>query len=145
MITWLRRMVWVAAFGLAAAAFAEDLAFSAKVDKTTVDVGDPITLTLTLSGDAGGIDLSTLKFPEEFAIAGQSQSTSFSIRSGATERSMSLVYVLIPQRAGTLKLGPFSIKRRDTELITEPIDITVNQGVLPPTKQEPQGGRRYTL
>jgi uncharacterized protein (DUF58 family) len=137
-------LVWIAAFGVTALVFAEDLAFSAKVDKTTVDLGDPITLTLTLSGDISGVDLSTLKFPEEFSIASQSQSTSFSIRSGTTERSMTLIYVLIPQRAGTVKLGPFSITRHDKELQTEPIEITVNKAVLPPTELQPQGGR-YTL
>jgi hypothetical protein len=140
----LRWLAWLAAFGVAALAVAEDLAFSAKVDKTVVDLGDPITLTLTLSGDISGVDLSTLKFPEEFSIASQSQSTSFSIRAGVAERSMALIYVLIPQRAGTVKLGPFSIKRGEKELQTEPIEITIHKAVLPPTQQAPQGGR-YTL
>ena len=131
-------------FALAApAAAAQDLNISAKADKTTVDVGEPITLMLTLSGDLEGLQLPTPVFPPEFAVAGQSQSTNFSMRAGAVERAMSLSFVLIPQKAGTFKLGPFTVAHQKHEIQTAPIEITVKKSALPP-KLRPQG-ERFTL
>ena len=75
--------------GMATAAWAQDLVFSAKVDKTTVNVGDPINLTVTLSGDLSGVRLPAPTFPDGFAVLARSQSTNFSIRAGAMERSTS--------------------------------------------------------
>lgn len=139
----LRRIVWAAAFGIAALAWAQDLSFSAKVDKTTVNIGDPITLTITLSGDVSDVQLPPPEFPPELAIAGRSQSTNFSIRAGAAERSTSLLYVLIPQQAGTFQLGPFKLTHRKKPFQTETIEITVKKPAVPPNLQ-PQG-ERYTL
>ena len=140
----IRWAVWILGFGVAAFAFAQDLTFSAKVDKTTVDLGDPISLTITLSGDLSGIQLPALQLPEGFVVAGRSQSTNFSIRAGAMERSMSLLYVLIPQRAGTFQLGPFRIEHQHRNVQTDPIEITVKKPALPPSLKTPQG-ERFTL
>ena len=133
-------LVCPAIHGSMGGAWAQDLTFSAKVDKTSVGLGDPVNLTVTLSGDIGGIHVPALEFPEGFAVAARSQSTNFSIRAGVTERSMSLLYVLIPQRAGKFQLGPFKIAQRNKTLQTEPIDITVGEPAAPPATK-PQGGR----
>ena len=130
---------------MAASAFAEDLTFSAQVDKTTVNINEPITLTLTLAGDLQGADLSEFKLPDGFVVAAQSQSTNFSIRSGATERSTNLVYVLVPQQAGTFRMGPFTIRQQKKEFQTEAIEITVKKSPLPPPSRLRPQGERYTL
>jgi len=138
-----RWIAWLSAFGLTALAWAQDLTFSAKVDKTTVEVGDPINLILTFNGDVSGVELPPPQIPEGFVVAGRSQSTNFSIRAGAMERSTSLTFVLIPQRAGTFQLGPFLIRRHKDEFKTEPIEVTVKKSVLPPQSQ-PQA-ERFTI
>ena len=134
---------FLAAFGWAVSAWGQDVAFSAKVDKTSVDFGDPITLTLTLSGDISGVEFPSIELPEGLSIAARSQSTNFSIRAGATERSVALVYVLVPQRAGTFRLGPFKLEHQHKAFQTEPIDIAVKKPALPP-HFKPQG-ERFTL
>ncbi|MBI3330737.1 MAG: BatD family protein [Candidatus Omnitrophica bacterium] len=139
----LRWFAWLATFGVAALAFAQDLAFSAKVDKTRVDVGGSIQLTLTLSGDIAGVKLPAVEPPDGFSIAARSQATNFSLRAGAMERSLSLSYVLVAQRAGTFKLGPFTITHDGKTFETEPIEVTVDKPALPPRFQ-PQG-ERFTL
>ena len=130
--------------GLATAAWAQDLTVSAKVDKTTVGLGEPITLVVTIGGDLTGLEAKPLELPEGFAVGARSQSTNFSIRSGIMERTMSLMYVLVPQRAGTFQLGPFTVVHQKKEFKTEPIEITVSKPALPPSLQQPQGGR-FTL
>lgn len=139
----MRWTVWLLLWPLTASAWAQDLTFSAKVDKTSVEIGDPINLVLTFNGDVSGVELPPPQFPEEFVVAGRSQSTNFSIRAGAMERSTSLTFILIPQRAGTFQLGPFLIRRRKDEFKTEPIEVTVKKSVLPPRSQ-PQA-ERFTI
>ena len=134
----------VAALGSLACAEEQDLVFSAKVDKTTVDLGTPVTLAITLSGDLSGVQLPAFEFPEGLMVAARSQSTSFSVRAGAAERATSLQYLLIPQRAGTFQLGPFTIEHHHKELKTEPIEITVKKSALPPSQLQSKG-ERFTL
>ena len=121
-------------------ASAQDLAFSATVDKTTVDVGDPITLTITISGDLTDAQLTQPEFPDGFSVAARSQATNFSIRAGVMERSVSVHFVLVPQQPGTFQLGPFHLARRSQAFTTDPIQITVQKRPVPPNLQ-PQGGR----
>jgi hypothetical protein len=124
--------------------FAQDLAFTAAVDKTTVNVGEPIKLTITLGGDLTGVQLPPLELPEGLAVAAQSQSTNFAVRGGAAERSMSLVYIIIPQQAGSFELGPFAVTHRRKKITTDPIKITVEKPAVPPSlKSAP--GERFTL
>ena len=143
-----RRLLRWAAFlltcGMAVFAWAQDLTFSAKVDKTTANIGDPINLTIVVvGGDLAGIQIPAFQFPEEFAVLARSQSTSFSVRAGAMERSMSLNFVLVPQQAGIFHLGPFQIQQHKKSLQTEPIEITVKKPAVPPQLQ--LQGERFTL
>ena len=140
--------LWSAVCGLTLAilpirAGAQDLTFSAKVDKTTVNVGDPINLTIALSGDLAGIEVPAFQFPDGFTVVARSQSTNVSFRAGAMERSMSPTYVLAPQQAGAFQLGPFQLERQKTVFKTAPIRITVNKSALPP--KLPSQHERFTL
>ena len=136
-------MVLLAALWLTAPAFAQDVTFSVKVDKTTVKVGDPVTMTITLGGDISGIELPAFQFPEEFSVAARSQSTNFSLRAGAAERSISLSYVLVPQREGSFQLGPFHLEHHGKTDSTEPITLTVEKPALSPQPDRPV--ERFTL
>ena len=126
---------WAIALALAggsSVAAAQELIFSASLDKTTANLGDPVTLTLTLSGDMAEVELPTPQFPEGMAVVSRSQSTQFSIRQGTVERSVALVYVLVPQQVGTVRLGPFTVVRHHQAVKTEPLEMTVKQPALPP-------------
>jgi uncharacterized protein (DUF58 family) len=131
--------------GAMGGAWAQDFSFSAKVDKTSVDVGEPIQLTLTLSGNVSEMTVPPIELPEGFVIAARSQATSFSIRGSAMERSTNLVYVIIPQQAGTFQLGPFTIERSKKSFETEPIAVTVKKPAVPPSLRKSPPGERFTL
>ena len=122
----------------------QDLSVSAKVDKTAVDAGTPINFALTITGDLAGAKVPAPEFPEGFEVAGRTQATNVSVQMGAIQRSTSLVYVLVPTRAGTFKLGPFTIEQRGRKFETQPIEITVKKSPLPPTLKPDQSGR-YTI
>ena len=127
-----------------AAAPAPELTVSAKVDKTTVDIGSPVTLTVTLSGDLSDAQLPPPKFPDEFQVTAQSQATNISMQGGIVHRSTSLVFVLMPTRDGTYQLGPFTVTQRDQHINTSPIEITVKKPALPPTLK-PDANGRFTI
>ena len=137
--------VSVAAFGFSIAAAAQDLSFSATMDHTTVDVGEPDTLTLTLVGDVTGAKLEDLQLPEGITVAAQSRSTNFSIHGGAVERSMNLVYLLVAQAPGTFTLGPFKVTQHGKDFQTEAIELTVKKSALPPALKHRPQGERYLL
>jgi len=139
----MRWLVALVSFGVAVPAFAQDITFSAAVDKTMVKVGEPIILTVTLSGDIAGIELPAFQFPDGFSVGSRSQSTNFSLRAGAMERSVSLSYALIPQQEGVFELGPFHLEHHGETVPTEPIEITVEKSTGPPPA--PSGTRRFLL
>jgi hypothetical protein len=124
----------------AAVAAAQELVFSAKVDATTAAIGDPVTLTLTLSGDITGVHVPPPQFPEGITVVSRSQSTQFSMQQGVVERSVSVRYVLVPQQAGTFQLGPFTAVKHQQAFNTEPIELTVKPA-SPPPRRPPDTGR----
>ena len=128
---------------LGAAAPAPAFTLSASVDKTTVKVGDALTLTVTLTGELHGVAVPPLTFPEEFTVAARSQGTSLSMQGGQMERSMTLSVVLVPQHAGSFSLGPFTVEHEGTSVSTEPITVTVEPSSLAPSVTPPGG--RITL
>jgi len=134
---------WMAACPGVEPVHAQDLAVSAKVDKTTIEFGSPVQLLITVSGDPTGVTLEPVTFPEKFVVASRSQATNFSIQGGVQERSMSLVYILIPREAGTFQLGPFSFTKGKQKFETAPIEITVTKPALPPKFRAP--AERFTL
>ena len=141
----LRHNVLLAACVLAwpAAVAAEDIGVSAKIDKTTAQVREPITLSVTLTGDIAGTELLPPQLPEGIIFVGRSQATNVSLHAGTAEQSSTITYLLVPQRPGTFSLGPFSFRHRGKLYQTDPIEITVKKAVLPPTRQAPS--ERYTL
>ena len=126
-------VVGIAALSVATLAWAaQELTVSAKLDKTSADVGEPVNLTLTLSGDLTGAQLAQPQWPEGIAVAASSQSTSFSIRDGVVDRSTTELFVLVPQHAGTFQIGPFTIQQPTRTMKTDPIELTVKKSALPP-------------
>ena len=143
-LTWRHWLAWLAILTATVLAWAQDLAVSAKVDKTTVTFGDPIHLTLTATGDLAGLELQQIELPEQFLVAARSQATNFTIRGGVQERALSFTYVIIPQEGGTFILGPFKFTQNKHEYQTEPIEIIVEKPAVPPNLPTKKG-ERYTL
>ena len=111
---------------------AQDLTVSAQLDKTSVEVGEPVNLTLTLSGDLTDAQLVQPTWPQGIAVAASSQSSNFSVRNGVVDRSTAVLFVLVPQQAGTFQIGPFTIQQRNRLIKTDSIELTVKKPALPP-------------
>ena len=122
----------------------QDPAFrmAAHVDRSTVDIGQQLTLTISLEGDLTRATLRPFEFPPAFAVVAQQRASNVAIHAGKMTRALSLIYVLVPREAGTFQLGPFQILHHGESVGTQPIQIIVKKSVLPPrADQEP----RFTL
>ncbi len=124
-------------------AWAEDVTIQSSVDQTVVEMGRPLTLTITLGGDLSQVTTApVVELPDGFQVAARRQSSSLVVKQGTTERTLSFVYVLIPTKLGIFKLGPFSAESNHHPLSTNSVEVTVRRPVLPPgLKSQPQ----YTL
>ena len=123
--------------------FAEDVTIQSSVDQAVVEMGRPLTLTITLGGDLSQVTTApVVELPDGFQIAARRQASSLVVKQGAAERTLSFVYVLIPTKLGTFKLGPFSAESNHHPLSTNAVEVIVRRPALPPgLKPQP----RYTL
>lgn len=135
----------VLSFCLLAVAAGGELSFTARVDRTTVGLGERLQLTVTVEGEnIGRVPRPQLPPLEGLDNLGstQSQSTNISLVNGrlTQQQSISFIYVLAPQRLGRLEIGPCRITYSETEYTTQPIAITVvkeAQRPAPPSQPRP--------
>lgn len=116
---------------------ADEVSLAASLDRPQVDVGQPLTLTLALSGDLTAVKgLPKVEVPESFQVVAQSQSSNVSIRGRVVERSVSFYYVLVAREAGTFALGPFAVERKKGNPLTaDSLEVVVRKPVVPPGSQ----------
>ncbi|MEO0004818.1 MAG: BatD family protein [candidate division WOR-3 bacterium] len=110
--------------------FGAEINFSASVDRTTVGLGEPFQLTVTVEGaNIARVPRPQLPELDGFDNLGssQSQSTSIAIINGRVQQqtAISFVYTLVPKRLGELTIGSCRIVYNNTEYTTEPIKIQV--------------------
>ena len=131
------RWVFALTLILCAPAWASDVSLTASLDRPQAEIGQPVTLALSLSGDLTVLKgLPKAKLPDSFQIVAQSQSSNVSIRGGAVERSISFYYVLLAREAGTFTLGPFEVERKQGKPLTaDPVKVVVRKPVVPPGSQ----------
>ncbi len=137
---------------LVAVAAAAELNFSASVDRTTVGLGEQLTLTVTVEGsNVGSAPRPQLPQLSDFNQLGstQSQSTSIQFVNGrmSQQQTISFIYFLSPKKLGELVIGPCKLDFKGTTYQTQPIGITVTrESSAPPPRssgpaQTPRGGR----
>ena len=103
-------------------AAAGNLAPRASVDRTVVDEGDSLTLTIRIddTGSYDAPDLSSLQ--KDFDVYGTSQSSQHMISNGHMSSSTEWQTTLIPKRTGQLQIPPIAVAGSQTQ----PITIQVN-------------------
>ena len=133
-VTWRERVASSPALALAAVvavallagppARCEDVRVEASVDTKNVEVGERLTLTITVYGDAK-VSQPDLSGIDGFEVAGSYSSQSISIVNARMSRSISLQYALVALREGEFSLGPFSVVSGNTVYQTQAIPVRV--------------------
>lgn len=142
--------------------FAEDISITSSVDKTDIEIGDTINLTVIIKkpledqpmsqnfgnggwsfsfnsssfGSMGGIDFNIENIPN-FEIVGRSQSSKSQIFNNVGTSVKQIILGLAPIKDGKLVIPAFSIKDKDgKEHHSNPITINVKKVADEPEEEE---------
>lgn len=106
--------------------FADDIRFTASVNKTQVATGEVFEVTFSINGNAD--HFAPPNFSGFQVVAGPNVSTSMTSVNGNMTMSNSYSYDLVPTKVGTFTIGPASIVANGHTLNTNAIRITVVKG-----------------
>ncbi|EQB64194.1 MAG: hypothetical protein RBG1_1C00001G1773 [candidate division Zixibacteria bacterium RBG-1] len=117
---------------------AQEITFSAGVDRTQVDLHEQIVLTIQVSGNVQNIPQPQLPVLKNFNVYASGRTQNFSFVNGQTSYTASFNYVLIPTSTGQLTVEAAEITLEGKTYRTNPINITVTQGASVPPTNQPQ-------
>ncbi|MFH1571005.1 MAG: BatD family protein [Gemmatimonadota bacterium] len=122
----------------ASSLWAQDIGFTATVDRTRAAMGQPIHLTLTISSSS---NLSHLPAPEialgDFDAYGPSVGTRMEIVNGRTTFARELTYELYARAPGRYTIGPARLSLDQQVYRTQPLAVEVTRAAA-----RGQGGSR---
>lgn len=120
--------------------YAEENRFEASLERDNVSLGNPLYLYLTFYGsqDAGMPAMPTI---EGLKIKFIGPSTKISVVNGQMSQSVTYTFLVIPQKAGEYRLGPFFSDYKGQTYKTNVLTLTVN-GV--PTGASRGGSSSYS-
>jgi hypothetical protein len=130
-------LVVLAVLAAAPAVLAQDAAFTASVDRTTLATTDQFQVTFSLNGSSAGKSFQPPPFNDFLVLSGPNQSTSMQFINGSMSASVSYNYVLQPKAEGKFTIGPASIEYDGRTLRTQPIAVTVAKGAARPKQSQP--------
>lgn len=109
----------------------DDIAFTATVDRHAISLSETVILTLTVrSGITSSLPEPVLGEMSAFAIEGQSSQSSSSVSfvNGklTSEKTVTYLYRLRPQRTGELRIPPATLAMGGKKYRTDPITVTVS-------------------
>jgi hypothetical protein len=116
-----------------AGAIGENVSIRAELNLQTCDVGDPITLSLTVKGALNQDDIRPLKLSRNKAIAPLFDVYDDHVKTSKSGDEKTFYYTLRPRKAGTIEVPPiafsyFDLGTRDfTTLYTRTIPLRVNE------------------
>jgi hypothetical protein len=106
---------------------ASGLSVTSSVDRTDVALGDPITLSVSVSGAGGSTPDPILPDLSNFEVYSSGKNTSISVVNGKFTSTLELTYVLVPKKIGTLAIGPVVVKEKGATISSNPIRISVTK------------------
>ena len=101
---------------------AGEVSVQARVDRIQVADGEPIRLSIAVSGGEGTVDLAPLT---DFEVQSRGSSTNIQIVNGRFSKEIRYDYGLVPKRTGRLTIPALAVQTGEGLLHTAPIDIRV--------------------
>ncbi len=114
----------IAVCGIAPALFADDITFTATVDKDKVALDDRLVLSLSIVGARNATE-PQLPRMDAFKIVSSGTTSQFNFMQGRMSASRSFTYVLMPQKVGTFTIEPARWEHDGRQYTTEPITVEV--------------------
>jgi len=101
------------------------------LDRTTMQLGETVTLNVEVSGDTGAAQPDLSALASDFDLLGTQSSTSVNIVNGQTSAKLLWAVGLSPKREGTLSIPPLRVAGQQTPLLTlsvQPATASGNAG-----------------
>lgn len=114
-------------------AIGSNLVATASLDAQTCNVGDPLTLTLTIDGDISLQNISAPALNRQPELASRFRIYDDTVRTDSRDRGKTYRYTLRPTQAGTYELPPIAVSYYDSRartyrtVYTDPIPIRANE------------------
>jgi len=124
-------------FAIALTALAQDLSFTATVDKRKVSLNSTLQVTFTLE-NADGKNFRPPSFADFSVLSGPNQSTSMQFINGSMSRSVSYSYYLKPNKEGALTIEPATIIVGGRTISSNSITIEVVKGTAQDQAEQQQ-------
>jgi hypothetical protein len=134
--------IYIAIFGLVycGRCLAKDVNFEASVDSNVVSIGEGTRLGLTFYGTQD-VPAPDIKEIDGFEIRYIGPSKMMSIVNGRVSSSVTHNYKLLPLKAGSFEIGPFSFEFKGNRYTSNKITVKVIEGPRSPQEEAaaPQG------
>ncbi|PYV43613.1 MAG: hypothetical protein DMG06_09910 [Acidobacteria bacterium] len=103
--------IWLLVFLFPMPARAQEVAVTAEADPNPVGVDDQLSLTITINSPGGGAERPQIpKIDGLKLVGGPSVSNQFQWINGQSSSSQSFTYALLPEKEGSFKIPPISVK-----------------------------------
>jgi hypothetical protein len=123
---------------LAGASPARAIDVTASLDRATAHVGEQVVLTVQVSGGIGSIpDPKLPDLGANFEVYTGRTSQSYSLINGHMSASKTLMYALVPKKAGTFTIAPIEVHHGKEVVRAQPVKLTVLAGPAPSTAPTP--------
>ena len=110
-----RFIVWWLLMLLLVPALAHAANVQASLDRSSVQLGETVTLNLRVENAKGGIDMPDLSaLSQDFSILGTSQNSSLSIVNGSASSTLTIGVALRPKHEGMLQIPALSVAGSQT-------------------------------
>jgi len=124
----MRRWTWALALALLGACNAASAAVSARLDRDSVALGQPLTLTIESDGKGSDAQPDLAPLRKDFEVLGTSRSSEIRIVNFQRSDSVRWTVQLMPRRAGSLEVPPIAVGAEQTAALT----VDVGQPAAPP-------------
>jgi hypothetical protein len=106
---------------------------TAHVDRTVVELGDSVRLTVTADGDGQEVDTGSIR---DFRVISRGSASNIRIENGRMQKSVSHHYTLIPLKRGNLTIPSLPVSVNGEVQKTAPISISVGKTAEKPAEKD---------
>jgi hypothetical protein len=126
---------------LVSTAAADDVEVNLTVDRTTVQLGQELRLTVEVSGKGSGVGEPTVEGLEAFRVMSTGSSHSFSLSGGGLQSSTTFTYRIVPTQDGTFQIGPARLVMDGKTYLSQSVKVDVSTAPVP-REEEPSAPAR---
>ncbi len=126
----MKRLAWLIflLFVITPAVMARAADVTATVDKTRVVGGESLTLTVTIDGGKGDVNVGGIR---DFEVASRGTSSSYNIINGNVSHKTAYTFSLMPLKKGRLLIPPLPVTIGKKTVYTEMIPVEVSDSPAP--------------